>query len=129
MSGFADFENLERSPTPNDYLVAPDALTTAKVDRAAPVFDAPPAQLFEAVKALLEGDRSFRDIAANPSQGAIKTVAVTPILRFKDDVDIKVLPAGEGATLAVYSRSRVGRGDLGANRKRVEAMLEQLRRS
>jgi len=126
MSQFLDFESLERSRTPNDYLVAPEGLTAARTDRVAPVFAFPPERLFEEIKTYLESNEGFRDIATDPAQRALKAVAVTRILRFRDDVDAKVLPARGGATLAVYSRSRVGNSDLGANRKRVEGLLDQL---
>ncbi len=42
------------------------------------------------------------------------------LFRFVDDVSFKVDPAG--SVIHVRSASRVGRGDLGANRKRVEAI-------
>ena len=50
-------------------------------------------------------------------------------MRFKDDVDILVLPV-EGhdhqSTLAIYSGSRLGYSDLGTNGKRVNALLTAL---
>ena len=51
-------------------------------------------------------------------------------MRYKDDISILVLPArGEesGSELAIYSRSRVGYSDMGANRKRVLGLLKRLK--
>lgn len=54
-------------------------------------------------------------------------VAVTPTLRFRDDVDVLILPAvGGGSTMAVYSRSRIGLWDLGANRARILRLQSDL---
>ncbi|MCI5071831.1 DUF1499 domain-containing protein [bacterium] len=50
----------------------------------------------------------------------IKAVFVTPLLRFKDDVEF--LLAENGRTLHVRSASRVGHSDLGTNRRRIESM-------
>ena len=51
-------------------------------------------------------------------------------MRFPDTVDIKILPvAGNESTLAIYSRSLIGRGDLGVNRARIARWLAALDRS
>jgi uncharacterized protein (DUF1499 family) len=48
-------------------------------------------------------------------------------MRFPDTVDIEVLPVGDNqSTLAIYSRSLIGRSDLGVNRARVERWLAKL---
>ncbi len=39
---------------------------------------------------------------------------------FPDIASVRITPAGEGAEVAVYSRARFGRSDLGVNRARVE---------
>ena len=43
----------------------------------------------------------------------------TRLLRFPDLIDVHVLPASAGATLALYSRSLLGRRDFGVNRARL----------
>ena len=67
--------------------------------------------------------------ASDPAAGRIRFIAVTRLLRFKDDIDILVLPVAEHdhqSTLVVYSRSRIGYSDLGTNGKRVNALLSAL---
>ncbi len=49
------------------------------------------------------------------------------MLRFKDDVLVEVRPHPGGSEVAMRSKSRVGKGDLGANAKRIRAFLAALR--
>jgi uncharacterized protein (DUF1499 family) len=44
----------------------------------------------------------------------------TPLIGFVDDVECRLNP--EGQRIEIRSASRVGRSDLGANRKRIEAI-------
>ena len=53
----------------------------------------------------------------------------TPFFRFVDTITIRVLPAPDGgSTFAAYSRSNIGVGDFGTNRRRLEHWLEMLTR-
>ena len=46
-------------------------------------------------------------------------------MRYPDTVDVLVLPAEGGrSTVAIYSRSQIGRSDLGANLARIRRWLE-----
>jgi uncharacterized protein (DUF1499 family) len=57
----------------------------------------------------------------------LHVVVTSAIFSFKDDVRIYVIPlSSRQSTLAVYSASRVGYWDLGANRRRVEDWLTRL---
>lgn len=51
----------------------------------------------------------------------------TALFRFVDDVTVRVREQGAGARVDVRSKSRDGRGDLGANAKRIERFLAALR--
>ena len=65
-------------------------------------------------------DQSRRD-------GRIEATATTPWMGFKDDVVIRVSSASGISRVDVRSKSRVGRGDVGANANRVRAYLRRLR--
>jgi uncharacterized protein (DUF1499 family) len=65
-------------------------------------------------------DQSRRD-------GRIEATATTPWFGFKDDVVIRVSSASGISRVDVRSVSRVGRGDVGANAKRIRAYLQRLR--
>ena len=62
-----------------------------------------------------------------PTQGLLTAVAVTPLLRFRDDLTVRVRPAAAGSRVDVRSRSRLGRDDLGANAARIRRYLRDLR--
>lgn len=57
----------------------------------------------------------------------IEAVASTRWFGFKDDVVIRILSTGSGSEVDLRSVSRVGKGDLGANAKRIVAFLERFR--
>jgi len=58
--------------------------------------------------------------------GYIEAVARTPVMGFRDDVAVRVRPAGQGARIDVRSASRYGRHDFGANATRVKALLDDI---
>jgi uncharacterized protein (DUF1499 family) len=60
-------------------------------------------------------------------EGRIEAVATTPWFGFRDDVVIRVTSRAGISRVDVRSKSRVGRGDAGANAARVRAYLERLR--
>ncbi|RIJ15058.1 DUF1499 domain-containing protein [Henriciella mobilis] len=131
MSARVDFEKIERPGSPNTYLVAPEGLcANATPDADAPSFDLSPEALFAKVESALSDKSNWSVTHRDPATRQIDLVARTPVLKFKDDVAIRVLPDGANhgkSRLAVYSRSRVGYHDLGANRKRVDSLIAELK--
>jgi hypothetical protein len=53
--------------------------------------------------------------------------ATTFWFRFKDDVVIRVKPLGKESRIDLRSVSRLGKGDLGANAKRIREFLNRLK--
>jgi hypothetical protein len=47
----------------------------------------------------------------------------TRVMRFPDTIDVEVFPSPGGSTIAIYSRSLIGRRDFGVNRARVARRL------
>jgi len=85
----------------------------------------PPERAFARIEAAARG-LGWRIVAAVPAEGRLEATATTPLLRFKDDVVVRVVPALNGSRVDVRSVSRFGRGDMGANAKRVRAFLAAL---
>jgi uncharacterized protein (DUF1499 family) len=85
----------------------------------------PPAEAFEqahqAARAL-----GWEVVLADPARGVIEAQAVSRLFRFVDDVAIRVRPAEGGSVVDVRSKSRDGRGDLGANAARIRAFAGEL---
>lgn len=56
-----------------------------------------------------------------------QAVVTTPLLGFKDDVSISVEAVGDASSrLEVVSRSRIGRGDFGANIRHVRDLVRAI---
>ncbi|NQY96544.1 MAG: DUF1499 domain-containing protein [Henriciella sp.] len=128
MADFITFKSLKRPPKPNTCLVAPDNhCLAADPDFAPPVMVMTARGLFSRMSEVIASERRWGNIEADAESYRIKFVATTGLMRFKDDVDIEIIPVDEGkATFAIYSRSRVGYSDLGANRKRVNEIIRRV---
>ena len=59
-------------------------------------------------------------------RGTIEAVATTAVFRFKDDVTIEVQRDGKGSVVNMRSKSRIGKGDFGANARRIRAFQAAL---
>ncbi len=128
MTDFITFKSLKRPPKPNPCLAAPENFClAAEPDFAPPTMVMTPRGLFSRMSELIASERGWSKIEADPEALRIKFVATTGLMRFKDDVDIEIIPVDEGkATFAIYSRSRIGYSDLGANRKRVKELIRRV---
>jgi hypothetical protein len=89
----------------------------------------PPQEACARVRALV-ARRGWRVAAEEAGTGAtalrVQAVAITPLLRFRDDVAIEVRVAEGGSEIAMRSRSRLGDGDLGTNAARIRAFFAAL---
>ncbi|MDX2040151.1 MAG: DUF1499 domain-containing protein [Acidobacteriota bacterium] len=61
-----------------------------------------------------------------PEQGIIEAVATTRMFKFKDDVTITVSNEGSSTVVNVRSKSRIGKGDMGANARRIRTFQAEL---
>ena len=68
-------------------------------------------------------------VAVDAGAGTLLARQTTKVFRFVDDIVVRVRPGdGGGALVDVRSKSRVGRGDMGANAARIRAFTEKLPR-
>jgi len=85
----------------------------------------PPAQAF-ARAAQTARDRGWEITALDESAGRIEAVVTTRWFGFRDDVVIRIAPAGAASRVDMRSRSRVGRSDVGANAGRIQEFFQAL---
>jgi uncharacterized protein (DUF1499 family) len=85
----------------------------------------PPDRAFSLVEATAK-DQGWEIAAAVPAEGRLEATDTTRWFRFKDDIVVRVAPAPNGSRVDVRSVSRIGRGDLGTNARRIRAFLAAL---
>jgi len=91
------------------------------------LLDLPPAEAFgRALQAA--HDAGWEIVTSDATGGRIEATDTTPWFGFKDDVVVRLTPAGGRTVVDVRSISRVGRGDTGTNAKRIRDYLAALSR-
>lgn len=126
--GPVDFARLERRSSPNDALACPaGACGTATVDIVPPVFAVDARALRAAMERALQAESNLSRVAVDAAAGTERYVQRTPLLGFPDTIDVRYLDLSGGrSSLALYSRSQLGKSDLGANRARIERWIARL---
>ena len=88
----------------------------------------PPTQAF--THALTAARAMGWEIAASEAtEGRIEATDTTFWFGFKDDVVVRITPAGGGSRIDVRSVSRVGKSDIGTNAKRITEYLRRIVRA
>ena len=85
----------------------------------------PPAEAFAAVRTAIEGI-GWKIVAADGDTGVIEATDTSRIFRFVDDIVVRIRADGSGSRVDVRSKSREGKGDLGANAKRIRRLRDAL---
>jgi hypothetical protein len=114
--------------TPNFFRVAPVDRVAVPPDQPAATYRADAATLAKAFDDFAARQRDTIRIAGTPAEGWMTYVQRTEVLKFPDYLSVRFIDLGGGrSTLAIFSRSRYGHGDMGVNRARVQAWLEALK--
>jgi uncharacterized protein (DUF1499 family) len=87
-----------------------------------------PAEAFPHAQAVATAMPAWEIMFSDPATGMIEAVATSTVFGFQDDVAIRVRPdpAGSGSIVDMRSKSRDGKGDLGANANRIRAFVTRL---
>lgn len=126
--GEVDFAGLQRRETPNDALACRPELCAAKADIESPVFTQSAFEMFGIVEAAVAGEPDLQKTASDETRATLRFVQRSRLMRYPDTINVMVveLPSG-GSTVLIYSRSQLGRGDLGVNLARIERWIELIR--
>jgi uncharacterized protein (DUF1499 family) len=120
--GPVDWATLRRHRTGNDALVCPVALCPhAKPDREPKTYAMAPAELLARLRTVALADPDTHELSGQRDRA--RFLQHTRLMRFPDTIDAEVFAADGGATLAIYSRSLIGRRDFGVNSARVTRWL------
>ncbi|HYH99043.1 DUF1499 domain-containing protein [Hyalangium sp.] len=87
---------------------------------------APPDAVFEQALALAREQPRWKVTTVDPQARTFEGVVESRLFRFRDDFIVRVRADGEGTRVDMRSKSRVGKGDLGANAQRIEQFLQAL---
>lgn len=86
--------------------------------------DVPPVVALEKMRTALEALPNTEITEIDVDDGRIEAISVSRWFRFVDDVVVRVRDNGNGGSeIDARSKSRDGRGDLGANARRIELLL------
>jgi uncharacterized protein (DUF1499 family) len=122
--GPVNFETLKRRTSPNDSLACPQNICIAKSDLASPVFAVSAPELQKAFAKVIASEPSVEQVASDDSGFTRRYVQRTKIMRFPDTIIVRFIDLGDGrSTIALYSRSQLGKSDSGVN---IERWLSKL---
>jgi len=76
----------------------------------------------DALKAALGGEM----LAGSFAEGFATVVVRTPLIGYPDYVSAGLIAQGDQTQVVLFSRSRFGKSDLGANKARVDGVIRQL---
>jgi len=82
-------------------------------------------EVFAQARKLVEAN-GWQLVQANPASGIIEASDTSWWFGFVDDVVIRVQQDGTDSIVDMRSKSRIGRSDIGANARRIDAFLQQL---
>jgi uncharacterized protein (DUF1499 family) len=121
------FETLERRTTPNDALACPPHFCKATSDLVPPLFAVDAGGLRTAMGKVIASEPRITLVHSDPARTE-RYVQRSALLGFPDTVVVRYIEQSQGrSTLAMYSRSQLGRSDLGVNKARLERWLAKLR--
>jgi uncharacterized protein (DUF1499 family) len=96
-------------------------------DLAPLVLPLSPAEAVELVRTVVPQRLPHWTVEAQIAENELHLTRQTLIMKFVDDIRLQFLPAGPGCLIHAESRSRVGVGDLGQNRRNILELWDAIR--
>ncbi|EAU43118.1 hypothetical protein FP2506_09751 [Fulvimarina pelagi HTCC2506] len=128
--GSVDWDAIERSPNPNDALACSVAACATPAEITLPLYDATPEELLKEADEIIRGGTlsgNVQRVDDGQDPNAKRYVVRTPLMGYPDTLNLGVRAVEGRAGLLLYSRSLLGRSDLGANRRRIQKIIDALR--
>ena len=126
--GPVEFETLQRRTSPNDALACPNDLCKAASDLVPPVFAVDARTLRQAFAEVIGSERNIRPVGSDETALTQRYVQTSALLGFPDTIVVRFIQMpGSRSSVAIYSRSQLGRSDFGVNKARIERWLEKLK--
>ena len=91
--------------------------------------DAPPDVVFQRALDVARAQPRWEVTHVDAQARTFEGVARSRVFNFRDDFVVHVGPEGAGSRVNMRSKSREGRGDLGANAKRIEGFFAEVARA
>lgn len=125
--GPVEFETLVRRTTPNDALACPPGICQAQSDVAPPAYAVAAADLRAAFAKVISSEPRITAVASDDTEMIDRYIQRSALMHYPDTIVVKFFDLPEGrSTIALYSRSQLGHGDMGVNRARIERWLAKL---
>lgn len=114
----------------NEYAAANAELQRKAYPEIGPLQEeAPPKQVYDVIAKVI-AKRKWLVVDSRPptarSDGTMEMVARTAVMGFRDDVVIRIRPAGSGTRVDIRSASRYGLHDFGSNAQRVRGLMDEI---
>jgi uncharacterized protein (DUF1499 family) len=128
--GPVNFETLERRESRNDALACPPRLCKAMSDLESPLFAVDAEGLRAAMAKVVASEPRITAVDTATDGMTERYVQRSALLGFPDTIVVRYLDQPGGtSTVAIYSRSQLGEGDMGVNKARIERWLGKLKTS
>ena len=125
--GPVTIERFFRRVTPNDALACPPDVCKAASDVTPPEFTVSAADLRLAFAKVIDSEPRITAVAADNAEMTDRYIQRSALMRYPDTIVVKFFDLPEGrSTIALYSRSQLGKSDLGVNCARIERWLAKL---
>jgi uncharacterized protein (DUF1499 family) len=89
--------------------------------------DVPPGDAYQRVLAAAKAMPGWQITRDDRVHLALEGIATSRLFRFQDDFVVEVRPRDGGSIVEMRSKSRDGKGDIGANAKRIESFFARLK--
>ena len=121
-----DLRNIERSPSPNDFLACPPRFCRAEADFESLIFQISKTELINQARKLIAAEPRTELVGSNPTLDQLVFIQRSRLFGFPDTIWVQGISINLGSTLIIYSRSNYGYWDLGTNRERVGSWINKL---